>query len=101
MNITAKEFKPKSYPSYPLPKTLMKQDSDYFSYGEPNTSNQIKKAEWVYWSKNIFTNIVIFFDLPENAIYKLLRVSKRMRGAVLCLVPRIKMETYQAAPSHI
>ena len=101
MNIAAKEFRPKSYPSYPLQKTLMKQDSGCFSNGESSTSNQIKKAEWVYWSKNLFTNIVIFFDLPESAIYKLLCVSKRMRGAVLCLVPRIKMETYQAAPSHI
>ena len=55
--------------------------------------NQHKKKKLVDWSKNHFSNIVIFFDFSKNEIFKFLSVSTRMRAAILGLIPRIKLET--------
>ena len=98
MNINAVEFKPKSYH---LPQVIIKTKPSLDSNGDPTSPNHPLKNEWVYWSKNLLTNIVVFFDIQERIIYRLLCTSTRMRGAVLCLVPRIKQETYKAAPERI
>ena len=64
-------------------------------------NNQHEKKKLINWSKNHFSNIVIFFDISKDEFFKFLRVSTRMRAASLGLVPRIKLETLETTPNSL
>ena len=64
-------------------------------------NDHTEKKKLVDWSKNHFSNIVIFFDISKDEIFKFLRVSTRMRAASLGLIPRIKLETSEKTPKRL
>ena len=109
MNINAKEFTPSTFqlpvkPSYPILRPIITRSvADTFleSYELKKTSSGNSSSYWIYWSKNLFTNIINFFAPSEKIFKRLLLVSTRMRGAVLDSIPRLRLQIAETAPDNI
>ena len=118
LNTNAKEFVPASMSA--IKKAVVDDVSILSRYQKQSTPAavdlhrmqevELKKTQssqsttahyWIYWSKNLFTYILQFFEVSHHIPKKLRLASTRTRGAVLDSIPLMRRQVAKNAPYDI